>query len=39
MLVLIPYNTHIGIRDSPFQEYEKFIEESLPVAYYTPPGE
>jgi len=39
MLVLIPYNTHIGIKDSPFQEYEKFIEESLPVAYYTPPGE
>jgi len=38
-LVLIPYNTHIGIKDSPFQEYEKFIEESLPVVYYDPEGE
>lgn len=39
MLVLIPYNTHIGIKDSPFQEYEKFIEESLPIVYYDPSGD
>ena len=39
MLVLIPYNTHMGIKDSPFQEYEKFIEESVPVAYVDPPGD
>lgn len=39
MLVLVPYNTHLGIKDSPFQEYEKFIEESLAVAYYDPAGE
>lgn len=36
MLVLVPYNTHMGLRDSPFREYEKFIEESLAVAYYDP---
>lgn len=39
MLVLVPYNTHIGIKDSPFQEYEKFIEESLASVYYDPAGE
>jgi len=39
MLVLMPYEHHLGIKDSPFQEYEKFIEESLPVAYYDPTGE
>lgn len=39
MLVMIPYSFHIGIRDSPYQEYEKCIEESLAVAYYTPRGE
>jgi hypothetical protein len=38
-LVLIPYNTHIGIKDSPFQEYEKFVEESLAVAYFVPEGD
>lgn len=39
MLVLVPYNTHLGIRDSPFREFEKFIEESLAVAYYSPEGD
>ncbi len=38
MLVLIPYETHLGIKDSPFRDYEKFIEESLPVLYYDPAG-
>lgn len=38
MLVLIPNETSLGIKDSPFRDYEKFIEESLPVLYYDPAG-
>jgi hypothetical protein len=36
LLMFEDKNFQIGIEDSPFVDYEKFVEESVPIAIYRP---